>query len=258
MTRAASSVRGRASRVDRIVNDREPAQRDSLRAVRLAKPCIDVGILTNRGEQQLAFWQREVGLPFEERLPVRRGFVQMRHAMNGSVFKLNVVEAAIPENPLAGYRELWIAREGITASRALVDPDGNRVVLVPPGHQGVTGIGVVLAVRDAAAHLRFYTHALGLEQAAPNAFRCGSSLFVVREDASACGDASRDGLGYRYTTIQVWDCDAESAGILARGGAEGAPAITLGNTARFSFVRDPDGNWIEISQRASLTGPLPA
>jgi lactoylglutathione lyase len=225
--------------------------------VRLAKPCIDVGILTNRGDAQLAFWQGEVGLAFEERLPVRRGFVQMRHAMNGSVFKLNVVEAAIPESPPAGYRELWIARAGLAVPRALTDPDGNRVVLVPPGHQGVTGIGVVLAVRDAAAHERFYAHALELEQAAPGAFRCGTSLFLVREDASARRDVSRDGLGYRYTTIQVFDCDAEHAGILARGGAEGAGAITLGKTARFSFVRDPDGNWIEISQRASLTGPLP-
>ena len=225
--------------------------------MRLAKPCIDVGILTNRGAAQLAFWQQQVGLAFEERLPVMRGFVQMRHAMNGSVFKLNAVDAPVPDNPLAGYRELWIAREGIPAPRELTDPDGNRVVLVPPGHAGITGIGVVLAVRDADAHRRFYTHALGLDETAPSAFRCGSSLYLVREDATAHGDAARDGLGYRYTTIQVFDCDAEHAGILARGGVEGAPAITLGKTARFSFVRDPDGNWIEISQRASLTGPLP-
>ncbi len=226
--------------------------------MRLAKNCIDVGILTNRGEAQLAFWQNEAGLPFEERLPVRRGFVQMRHGMNGSVFKLNVVDAAIPASPLAGYRELWIAREGVAAPRELEDPDGNRVVLVPPGHRGVTGIAIALAVRDAAAHARFYGHALALDAAGEGAFRCGSSLYVVREDARAPSDASRDGLGYRYTTIQVWDCDAETAGIVARGGALGAEAITLGKTARFSFVRDPDGNWIEISQRASLTGPLPS
>jgi lactoylglutathione lyase len=31
----------------------------------------------------------------------------------------------------------------------------------------------------------------------------------------------------------------------------------LGETARISFILDPDGNWIEISQRASLTGALP-
>jgi lactoylglutathione lyase len=224
--------------------------------VRLAKPCVDVGILTNRGDAQLAFWQREVGLPFEEKLVVARGFVQMRHGMHGSVFKLNVVEAPIPERAPSGYRELWIAREGLAAPRALEDPDGNRVVLVPPGHAGVDAIAVVLAVRDAAAQRRFYVDALGFEERAPGAYRCGTSLFLVREDANARGDAARDGLGYRYTTVQVFDCDAEHAGILARGGAEGAPPTTLGKTARISFVRDPDGNWIEISQRASLTGAL--
>ena len=30
----------------------------------------------------------------------------------------------------------------------------------------------------------------------------------------------------------------------------------LGDTVRYSFVRDPDGNFIELSQRASLVGHL--
>ena len=63
------------------------------------------------------------------------------------------------------------------------------------------------------------------------------------------------GPGYRYFTVQVFEVDREHAGILARGGAEGRAPLTLGKVARISFVRDPDGNWIEISQRASLTGP---
>ena len=33
--------------------------------------------------------------------------------------------------------------------------------------------------------------------------------------------------------------------------------VTLGDVARFSMVADPWGNQLEISQRASLTGPLP-
>ena len=32
--------------------------------------------------------------------------------------------------------------------------------------------------------------------------------------------------------------------------------VTLGTTARISMVRDPDGNWIELSQRASIAGSL--
>lgn len=63
--------------------------------------------------------------------------------------------------------------------------------------------------------------------------------------------------GFRYLTVQVWDCDAEHAALLALGAEEGRPPATLGTTARISFIRDPDGNWIEVSQRASLTGDLP-
>ncbi|HBK11323.1 MAG TPA: VOC family protein, partial [Gammaproteobacteria bacterium] len=40
------------------------------------------------------------------------------------------------------------------------------------------------------------------------------------------------------------------------GGAEGMAPVRLGDVAYISFVRDPDGNWIEISQRKSITGSL--
>jgi hypothetical protein len=42
----------------------------------------------------------------------------------------------------------------------------------------------------------------------------------------------------------------------ASGGREALAPTTLGTTARISMVRDPDGNFIELSQRASLTGSL--
>ena len=35
-----------------------------------------------------------------------------------------------------------------------------------------------------------------------------------------------------------------------------APPRVLGDTVRYSFVRDPDGNFIEVSQRASLVGSI--
>ena len=37
---------------------------------------------------------------------------------------------------------------------------------------------------------------------------------------------------------------------------EALAPVTLGTTARISMVRDPDGNWIELSQRASIVGSL--
>jgi catechol 2,3-dioxygenase-like lactoylglutathione lyase family enzyme len=225
--------------------------------VDLAKQHIDVGLFTNDAEAMLRFWQDQVGLPFEETLPLGNGVRQHRHGMNGSVLKLNAVRDPMRPQPSAGYRELLIARDDVTTLSELVDPDGNRIVLVPRGHEGVTGIGVRMAVRDEGAMHRFLGDALEFEPAGANAYRCGDSLLMFAADAAADAVGPMTAQGYRYITVQVRDVDAEHAGIVARGGAEGRPPMTLGTTARISFVRDPDGNWIEISQRASLTGPLP-
>jgi len=226
--------------------------------VKLAKPRIDVGLYTNRRDEMLAFWRDEVGLPYEELLPMGGGVQQHRLGLNGSVLKINHSREPLPDEPRSGYVELAIAREGLQAPRALLDPDGNRVVLVPPRHDSVSAIGVTLGVRDPAAFRAFYGKALELEPAGEDAFRCGDSLLRFRADRAAREVGRMTGPGYRYVTIQVRDVDAEHAGILARGGAEGRPPLTLGKVARISFVRDPDGNWLEISQRASLTGPLPS
>ena len=43
----------------------------------LAKKCIDIGIYTNQREEQLDFWQQQVGLPFEELLKVGGGSHQL-------------------------------------------------------------------------------------------------------------------------------------------------------------------------------------
>jgi hypothetical protein len=63
--------------------------------------------------------------------------------------------------------------------------------------------------------------------------------------------------GFRYLTAQVWDVRAEHAQLLELGWRESVAPIKLGETAYISFVTDPDGSPVEISQRASLTGPLP-
>jgi len=119
----------------------------------------------------LAFWQHQVGLPFEENLPAGGGVHQLRRGMNGSAFE---------------------ADPGVPADA----PDTcNRKLRAP---------------------------------------------------------------GFRYLTIQVWDVDAAHREVIDRGGMEGFAPVTLGRVARIAFVRDPDGNWIELSQRALLTGPLTA
>ncbi|MFT5443196.1 MAG: catechol 2,3-dioxygenase-like lactoylglutathione lyase family enzyme [Myxococcota bacterium] len=225
--------------------------------MKLAKPHLDIAVMTDQLQAMLDFWQGPAGLTFEELLPTGGGNHQHRHGVNGSVFKLNHSRDGLPKAAQSGYRGMWIARDDIDSRQELLDPDGNRVVLVPRGENDVEGVAVVVAVSDPAAHARFYTEALQLEALGEGRFRCGDSLLIVEHDANANADVGIYGQGFRYLTIQVFDCRAEHARILQIGAAEGAPPRKHGETALYSMVRDPDGNWVEISQRASLTGPLP-
>ena len=81
----------------------------------------------------------------------------------------------------------------------------------------------------------------------------GPRRFEVEAADLARGFATEAGID-KHRAQQVWDCVAEYEGILARGGTSGGDVRILGETVRYAFVCDPDGNHIEISQRASLTG----
>ena len=223
--------------------------------MKLAKPRFDVAVFTAELEPMLAFWQQKVGLPFEEMLPVGSGTRQHRHGLAGSVFKLNHARE-LPAEPRSGYRELLIAREGVARPVALSDPDGSRVTLVPPDYEGIERIAVRVAVRDPEAHADFYARVLQLEDRGGHRFACGDSQLWLERDPAATPKAALRGPGYRYLTIQVFDCPEEHAGVLARGGREGLAPVRAGDVAVFSMVRDPDGNFVELSQRKSLTGSL--
>ncbi len=230
--------------------------------MKLAKPRIDIGFATNAAPAALAFWQSEIGLPFDYTQPIRRGYKQHRHDLCGSILKINQVYETLPDNPPSGYLELLIARDGITAAQSMADPEGNRVALVPKGMFGIERIGIRLGVRNVGAHRRFYTEALGLKEGGAvgtdgaTTFLAGDTVLIVEPADDAPDDAAFEGRGWRYITFQVFEVDREHAHVLAHGGREARAPVTLGTTARISMVRDPDGNWIELSQRASLTGSL--
>jgi lactoylglutathione lyase len=225
--------------------------------LRLAKPALDLGLFTTRPEALRAFWEGQMGLPFNHLLKVGRGQDQHRFDLpGGSVLKVNAV-ADLPPAPPSGYRELIIIREGVSGPEQHMDPDGNAVTLAPPGYLGMGQIGVLLHVRDLAAARTYYGDILRLEAGEPaDSFRAGASLIQLVEDPDATGDAAIRGPGWRYATLQIFDCQAEHAAVLAQGGREGAPPFRAGEVAVFSMVRDPDGNWLELSQRASIVGTL--
>ena len=221
--------------------------------MQLAKKQIDVGLYTNDTEAMLEFWQTKVGLRFEEMQPIGQGVRQHRHDMNGSVLKLNSVRDPMQPAKPGGYREIWIASTEVAEPETLWDCDGNAIRLVLPGYANVTGIALKLAVSSAARFHEFYGKVMQLQPAAKSAYRCGDSLLMFEELPKAAKDNPLRAKGYRYFTIQVVDVDREHARFVERGALEGMAPVTLGETARISFIRDPDGNWIELSQRASLT-----
>ena len=112
--------------------------------MQLVKSVIDVGLSTNNLDPMLRFWQQDAAIRFDHVLPVRRGQKQYRHNEQGSVIKLNHHAEPLPEAAPSGYRKLIIAREGLQKPQRMVDPDGNRVQLVPPGFDGVTQLGVAV------------------------------------------------------------------------------------------------------------------
>ncbi len=223
--------------------------------ITLAKPALDVGLFTNHRDTMLAFWQQQAGVPFQELLPLGGGLQQHRHAIGDTVLKINHARDPLPDAPAGGIRQLTIARGGRTTETTLSDPDGNRVALVPAGHDGITQIRATLVVSDLQRHQDFYGGALGLPERDPCTFLCGVSQLRL-QPGDAVQDPVQQAPGYRYLTVQVFDVKSCHAEILEKGGIEGRAPVRLGDVAHISFVRDPDGNWIELSQRKSITGSL--
>jgi catechol 2,3-dioxygenase-like lactoylglutathione lyase family enzyme len=226
--------------------------------VELAKPSLDVGLYTNRYDEMRAFYVDEVGLPYEELLKAGRGVHQHRFGLRGSVLKINSVREPLAEAPTA-YSRLVITSEAVERPKELTDPDGLPILVIPPGHHGATHIGIQWKVRDRAP-LAAALEALGATTDDHGRFKIGTTLIVVDVDPAAPEHVdTMFARGFRYLTVQVHDVRKEHDALTAEGGGwseERAP-MKLGDVAYISFVRAPDGSWLEVSQRASLTGPLP-
>lgn len=236
----------------------------------LAKPCLDVGLFTNRIDEMRAFYGERLGLAYETMLPLGGGMRQYRYLAHNSVIKLNHSRDPLAPRMPGGYIGIMIAAAPVPAPERLTDPDGNSVALVPPGHDGVRGIAIELRVTDPAAFERFYRGAMGCERIAAGRVRLGDTVLSFTADPAArrapalsvvktpldvvVGMAA---LGIRYFTIQVRDCNAAHRQLVGAGAVEAMRPINFGALARICFVRDPDGNVIEISQRAAEGRPLP-
>jgi len=185
------------------------------------------------------------------------------------VLKINHSRDPLPARIAGGYRMLAISDPRTPMPIPMQDPDGNDIELVPTGNRGVNQIEIHIGVTDEPAFEKFYAEALQAERLAAGRFKLGETVISFNHDPAAARvpkapfasaadvTASMRAVGMRYVTVQVRDVDAEHRRFMSMGVWEGSAPVSLGAVARISFIRDPDGNFIEISQRASLTGPIP-
>jgi lactoylglutathione lyase len=225
--------------------------------MRLAKQHLDIGLFTNDIASHRQFWGQTVGLRLDHELPFGNGTVQHRYDAHDSVIKVNHVPEPLPRLGNSGYAGLSIARAGAPAWEGR-HPGGDMVRLMPPGTEGVVGIGITVRSPDPARMLEFYVKAMEFEKTGPASVRCGDTMLFVEPGPAPDNDRSDFvGPNFRYLTVQIFNCDEACAQIAARGGRIARQPVTLGKVARYGFVCDPDGNWFEISERASLTGVVP-
>lgn len=234
--------------------------------IELAKQSLDIGLYTDDAEASLGFYRDSLGLPYEELLRVAKGSRQHRLGLRGSVLKINETRDVLASSP-TGFQRLVIADPTLEQPRQDVDPQGMVVERVLPGTDGISAIAVTMAVADVDGQLRFLADGLwgdllgpvrAMTGIGPPRVRIGTTIVLVEHDPSAPRAELQRALGFRYVTIQIRDVLAAHRHLLKLGFEEGMAPIRLGETAAISFVRDPNGNWWEVSQRANLTGPLPS
>ncbi|MBL6598605.1 MAG: VOC family protein [Alphaproteobacteria bacterium] len=215
-------------------------------SIAFAKPAFDVGFATNQLSAHEEFWGSTVGLAFDHMAKLGGGFRQHRWRLGDSIIKVNHTREPLADIPPGGYRSLGLNAAG---SAEMATPDGVPVHLRPDPSVDVT---LYVVTRDLDAFARFYGEVLGLEADGAHGFRLGRSRIVAE-----IGDPPRiEGWrekGLRYMTVQIFDCDKVTAAMERAGVEIGMSPRTIGQV-RYSFARDPDGNWIELSERASLTG----
>jgi catechol 2,3-dioxygenase-like lactoylglutathione lyase family enzyme len=227
----------------------------------LARPQLDVGLFTNKLEEARAFYGEKLGLAFESILPVGGGFNQHRYLSNGGVIKIMHSREPLPSRRPGGYVRIIIASARVSAPQTLLDQDGNDIELVPPGFNGVTQLEVVIGVSNPATFDAFYDKGAGAQRLQPGRYKIGETVFNVVKDpgvnpaaAALFANAAETvnamaAVGIRYVTLQVRNCDAVFGAMTEGGASEALKPVTVGNVLRVSFVRDPDGNFVEIVQR---------
>ena len=114
--------------------------------------------------------------------------------------------------------------------------------------------------------LAFYRDTLGLGQlpelSMPNGgtmyrLKCGESIIKLVVPGLAPAAVSQPGgirgaTGYRYFTITIANLEEAVAACQAAGYQVTVPVSQFRPGVRIAIIADPDGNWVEFVQRASV------
>jgi catechol 2,3-dioxygenase-like lactoylglutathione lyase family enzyme len=229
--------------------------------LRLSRGGFDVGLLTTDVVTtdvgpMIAFWHGECGLPIERVFEPSPGVTQYKLTMHGAVLKVNHVPSSSGRPARMGaIRLLQLVDDEIDEPRHLRDPDGNLVQLVPPDG-APSSFGVHLAVSDERSAAEFYGGVLGLQLVGDRVYDvAGAALSFAWSPDVALG-TNTGARGFGYITLQVMDVVSAHALVCGRGANEVmAPSDSAySGGSSVSFVSDPDGNLIELSERPDLVG----
>lgn len=217
--------------------------------LRLAKDCFDIGIMIDAAHFRLEEWAEQLRLELDQVIEVE-GLRQHRLLVGRAVLKVNVALGDLPAAPPTGFAGFAVRGRRFTVEDGIPqlaqDDPAIRTRLGPPS------LDVEIVSTSIVRAMRFYVDVLGLEQIDDAAVRCGSGVLFFREGARHDGDPHLKGPGIRYLTLQVFDADKACAAVVRAGGRLGRAPINFADIARYGFVVDPDGNWIELSARTSV------
>lgn len=225
----------------------------------LARPGLDFGIPTDHGAALKDFYSSTLPCEFLSEDTIVEGQDEVFYQLHRSWLKINTTAWAL-EPAVTGYSELIVADASVTEPVTTRDPDGLLVTRVPPGHDGVDEVGVVVHSENPDRMRQFLEEGMGAQHSDAGQV-VGNTLYRVEPAPAPLGQRSAIlTRGFTMVTLIVDDLLNTHQRLIDAGGRHGLrAAIDPAQPERciFSFVADPDGNWIELVQFGELSGPLP-
>jgi catechol 2,3-dioxygenase-like lactoylglutathione lyase family enzyme len=222
----------------------------------LARPGLDFGLATDHEAERRAFYE-DLGLKHLMTDHLMPGQDEVYYTLHGSWLKIVTSDQPMKQG-ISGYSELLFVDPDAQFPRRLTDPDGIKVTVVPKGYRGIDEVGVVVRVHDRAAQVRMLIEGMHAEPV-DGGFVVGNTVFFLEDIDAPLETTPMFSRGFTMVTLVLRNI-AETHEALIKAGATNGLRIcddpVEPGRCRFSFVRDPNGNWIELVQFAELSSPL--